>query len=75
MQSKLLQGAGFLMPKANRVHCTQRRIQIENGRAEKTEAEISVRTLPLPFFNDKDHCTWDVKPTGDYAAGCETSEP
>jgi hypothetical protein len=26
MQSKLLQGAGFLMPKANRVHCTQRRI-------------------------------------------------
>jgi hypothetical protein len=25
MRSKLLQGAGFLMPKANRVHCTQRR--------------------------------------------------
>jgi hypothetical protein len=28
----------------------------------------------LPFFNDKDHCTSDVKPTGDYAADCETDE-
>jgi hypothetical protein len=62
MRSKLLQGAGFPMPKANRVHCTQRRIQIKNGRR-------------LPFFNDKDHCTSDVKPTGDYAADCETGEP
>jgi hypothetical protein len=66
MRSKLLQGAGFLMSKANRVHCTPRRtaskIQIKNGRR-------------LPFFNDKDHCTSDVKPTGDYAADCETGEP
>jgi hypothetical protein len=42
--------------------------------AETTEAEISVRTLPLPSFNGKDHCTSDVKPTGDYAADCETDE-
>src|ERR1700730_2115640 len=64
MQSKLLQGAGFLMPKANRVHCTQRRIQIKDGRRRNDRSRnLSTNFTPCRFFNDKDHCTWDVKPT------------
>jgi hypothetical protein len=26
----------------------------------------------LPFFNKKARCAWDVTPTGNYAADCET---
>lgn len=27
---------------------------------------------PMPFFNAEKHCTWDVRPTGDYTADCRT---
>src|ERR1700694_6278346 len=27
---------------------------------------------PIPFFNRKRHCSWDVIPTGDYSADCDT---
>ena len=27
---------------------------------------------PLPFFNAAAHSTWDVEPTGDYGADCQT---
>jgi len=27
---------------------------------------------PLPFFNSKTGCMWDVQPTGNYSADCET---
>jgi hypothetical protein len=27
---------------------------------------------PLPSFNGKKRCTWDIKPTGSYTADCET---
>ena len=27
---------------------------------------------PLPFFNKEGHCTWDIRPTGDYSKDCET---
>ena len=50
MQSKLLQGAGFLMPKANRVHCTQRRIQIKNGRRRNDRSRnLSTNFTPCRF--------------------------
>jgi hypothetical protein len=36
---------------------------------QKSQYEL----YPLPFFNtDAGPCTWDVTPTGDYAADCET---
>jgi hypothetical protein len=35
---------------------------------QKSQYEL----YPLPFFNGRERCTWDVKPTGDYSADCET---
>jgi hypothetical protein len=48
-----------------------RRQQTERRRPrQKSQYEL----YPLPFFNAKAStgpCTWDVTPTGDYAADCE----
>jgi hypothetical protein len=35
---------------------------------QKSQYEL----YPLPFFNAKERCCWDVKPTGNYTADCET---
>jgi hypothetical protein len=32
-------------------------------RAKKTQSQYDL--YPLPFFNKKRRCTWDVTPTGD----------
>jgi hypothetical protein len=29
---------------------------------------------PMPFFNKKRHCTWDVTPTGDYGLDFNTGQ-
>jgi hypothetical protein len=34
---------------------------------QKSQYEL----YPSLFFNRKDRCTWDVKPTGNYTADCE----
>jgi hypothetical protein len=40
----------------------------QRRKRQKSQYEL----YPLPFFNRKTRCTWDVKPTGDYVADCET---
>jgi hypothetical protein len=65
------------MAKATRVHSTPRRtaskIQAKKRPAQKRPKQKSQYELyPLPFFNGKERCTWDVKPTGYYGADCET---
>jgi hypothetical protein len=39
-------------------------------RREKAMSQCEL--YPLPFFNGKTCCTWDVKPTGNYVSDCET---
>ena len=67
------------MPKANRVHCTPTTNCVQNSHQERPaqkrpKQKSQYELYPLPFFNGKDHCASDVKPTGDYAADCETDE-
>jgi hypothetical protein len=38
----------------------------------RRKAKSQYELYPLPFFNADAHCTWDVKPTGDYTVDCET---
>jgi hypothetical protein len=40
----------------------------QRRKRQKSQYEL----YPLPFFNRKTRCTWDVKPTGDYVADCKT---
>jgi hypothetical protein len=62
------------MTKARSVLSTQRttvsKIQAKKRPKQKSQYEL----YPLPFFNGKERCTWDVKPTGNYGADCETGE-
>jgi hypothetical protein len=37
---------------------------------QKSQYEL----YPMPFFNRKERCTWDVTPTGDYTVDCETGQ-
>jgi hypothetical protein len=38
---------------------------------KKVKLKSQYELYPLQFFNGKKRCTWDVTPTGDYAADCE----
>jgi hypothetical protein len=42
----------------------------QRRKRQKSQYEL----YPLPFFNRKTRCTWDVKPTGDYVTDCETGK-
>ena len=50
-------------------HTTQ---QSPTAAAKKVKAKSQYERYPLPFFNRKRRCTWDVMPSGDYSADCET---
>jgi hypothetical protein len=39
---------------------------------KKPKQQSRYELYPMPFFNKKKLCTWDVKPTGAYGADCET---
>jgi hypothetical protein len=39
---------------------------------KRQKVKSQYEKYPLPFFNGKDRCTWDVKPSGNYFADCET---
>jgi len=67
------------MPKANRVHSTQRRtpskIQIKNGRRRNDRSRnLSTNFTACRFFQRQGSLHLGVKPTGHYAADCETGE-
>ena len=48
-------------------------IQLRDHLTPRRERRKSLYELyPLPFFNRKAHCTWDVAPTGDYFTDCQT---
>ena len=40
----------------------------QRRKRQKSQYEL----YPLPFLNGKTRCCWDVKPTDDYGADCET---
>jgi hypothetical protein len=74
------------MTRADGVHSTRRRtasknnmtnvVRLADHRAPKPTKAAKQKSLyelyPLPFFNRQKRCTWDVKPTGNYGADCET---
>src|SRR5450759_3721906 len=39
---------------------------------KRVKVKSQYELYPLPFFNRKKRCTWDVAPSGDYSADCET---
>ncbi len=43
-------------------------------RAKRVKRESIYELYPLPFFNRKKRWTWDVTPTGNYTADCETGQ-
>ena len=43
-------------------------------RPRRQRQKSQYERYPMPFFNRKTRCTWDVKPTGDYFADCETGK-
>jgi len=43
-----------------------------NARHRRRKSVSQYELYPLPFFNAKTRCTWDVKPTGNYFEDCET---
>jgi hypothetical protein len=46
----------------------RRKPKVRRRRKSASQYEL----YPLPFFNAKARCTWDVKPTGNYSEDCET---
>jgi hypothetical protein len=40
--------------------------------APRKKSKSQYDLYPMPFFNKKRRCTWDVQPTGDYEADCRT---
>jgi hypothetical protein len=48
----------------------RRPVPLKRVRRPKQKSQYEL--YPLPFFNAKERCTWDVKPTGNYAADCDT---
>jgi hypothetical protein len=39
---------------------------------KKVKQKSFYELYPMPFFNRKKRCSWDVIPSGDYSADCET---
>ena len=76
------------MVKATRVHSMPRRtasktqpanvVQLNDYRTppprrpKRKKGESIYELYPMPFFNRKERCTWEVAPTGNYTADCET---
>jgi len=47
-------------------------VRIRKYLASRPRQKTQYERYPLPFFHAKRRCTWDVAPTGDYAADCKT---
>jgi hypothetical protein len=43
-------------------------------RPKRRKQKSLYELYPMPFFNRKKRCTWDISPTGNYAADCETGK-
>ena len=41
-------------------------------RPKRKKGESVYELYPMPFFNVRKRCLWDVAPTGNYTADCET---
>jgi hypothetical protein len=49
-------------------------VQLNDYRApppKKARQKSQYELYPMPFFNRKERCTWEVKPTGNYSADCD----
>jgi hypothetical protein len=40
--------------------------------SKRKKGESVYELYPMPFFNVRKRCLWDVAPTGNYTADCET---
>ena len=47
-------------------------VQLADYRTPPSKRPKRKKGESVPFFNRKERCTWDVAPTGNYTADCET---